>query len=80
MFPRPGAFNSMNRAMQRALSKGSSRSSAKAVRRIQNQKIVLESFVRPAIVASVPMFVEAAGYMVDIQSMFTSVEEDDDGT
>ncbi|EQC35499.1 hypothetical protein SDRG_07207 [Saprolegnia diclina VS20] len=80
MFFRPGATLRVNRAMQRALDRGSSRSTANAIRRIHNQKVVLESLVRPALVAATPMLVEAAGYMVDVRSMFTSFEEDDDGT
>ncbi|OQR85945.1 hypothetical protein ACHHYP_20522 [Achlya hypogyna] len=75
MFFRPGAAPRLNRAMQRALNRGSSRSSANAMRRIHNQKLV-----RPAIVAATPMILESAGYMVDIRTLFTSFEEDDDGT
>ncbi|ETV76643.1 hypothetical protein H257_09134 [Aphanomyces astaci] len=80
MFYRPGTTTQMTRAVQRALNRGSQRSSSSAFRRMRTKHVVLESAVRPALVAGIPMLVDGASYMTDIKTMFTCFEEDDDGT
>ncbi|ETV99537.1 hypothetical protein H310_08200 [Aphanomyces invadans] len=80
MFYRPGSALYVTRSVQRALNRGSQRSTSSAFRRIRTKHVVLESVVRPALVAGAPMLVDCAAYMTDIKSMFTCFEEDDDGT
>ncbi|KAF0689855.1 Aste57867_18725 [Aphanomyces stellatus] len=80
MFYRPGAQTAVTRAVQRALNRGSKNATSSAFRRMRNKNVVLESVVRPVIVAGVPMLINCASYMTDIKTMFTCFEEDDDGT
>ncbi|KAF0740184.1 hypothetical protein Ae201684_004416 [Aphanomyces euteiches] len=80
MFYRPGMQPTVTRAVSRALNRGSQRATSTAFRRMRNKNVVLESLVRRAVVSSIPMIVDCATYMADIKCMFTSFEEDDDGT